>query len=128
MDYTDKQMAVVVDNDLYLIDLETGEDIIEPVIVGEKVKVNMMDDGIILIGDNTKDTIMKVDYTGKVLFRTNTSYLTTIESASTQIINGKMVVYLTGTMVDPSDGGAYPDAGFVVINSDGTLEVETQGF
>lgn len=128
MDYTNKQMAVVVDNDLYLIDLETGEDIIEPVIVGEKVKVNMMDDGIILIGDNPKDTIMKVDYTGKVLFRTNTSNLTTIESASTQIVDGKMVVYLTGTWTDPSDGGSYPDTEFLVINSDGTLEVETEGF
>lgn len=128
MDYTDKQMAVVVDNDLYLIDLETGEDIIEPVIVGEKVKVNMMEDGIILIGDNTKDTIMKVDYTGKVLFRTNTSNLTTIENASTQIVNGKMVVYLTGTWTEPSDGSSYPDAEFLVINSDGTLEVETEGF
>ena len=128
MDYTDKQMAVVVDNDLYLIDLETGEDIIEPVIVGEKVKVNMMDDGIILIGDNPKDTIMKVDYTGKVLFRTNTNNLTTIESASTQIVDGKMVVYLTGTWTDPSDGGSYPDAEYLVINSDGTLEVETEGF
>lgn len=128
MDYTDKQMAVVVDNDLYLIDLETGENIIEPVIVGEKVKVNMMEDGIILIGDNTKDTIMKVDYTGKVLFRTNTSNLTTIENASTQIVNGKMVVYLTGTWTDPSDGSSYPDAEFLVINSDGTLEVETEGF
>lgn len=128
MDYTDEQMAVVVDNDLYLIDLETGENIIEPVIVGEKVKVNMIEDGIILIGDNTKDTIMKVDYTGKVLFRTDTSNLTTIEGASTQIVNGKMVVYLTGTWTDPSDGSSYPDAEFLVINSDGTLEVETEGF
>ena len=128
MDYTDKQMAVVVDNDLYLIDLETGENIIEPVIVGEKVKVNMMKDGIILIGDNTKDTIMKVDYTGKVLFRTDTNNLTTIDGASTQIVNGKMVVYLTGSWTDPSDGGSYPDAEFLVVNSDGTLEVETEGF
>lgn len=128
MDYTDEQMALVVDNDLYLIDLETGENIIEPVIVGEKVKVNMMEDGIILIGDNTKDTIMKVDYTGKVLFRTDTSNLTTIESASTQIVDGKMVVYLTGTWLDESDGELYPDTEFLVINSDGTLEVETEGF
>ena len=128
MDYTDEQMAVVIDNDLYLIDLETGENIIEPVIVGEKVKVNMMEDGIILIGDNTKDTIMKVDYTGKVLFRTDTSNLTTIEGASTQIVNGKMVVYLTGTWTDPSDGSSYPDAEFLVINNDGTLEVETEEF
>ena len=88
----------------------------------------MIDDGIILIGDNPKDTIMKVDYTGKVLFRTNTNNLTTIESASTQIVDGKMVVYLTGTWTDPSDGGSYPDAEYLVINSDGTLEVETEGF
>lgn len=128
MDYTDKQMAVAVDNDLYLIDLETGENIIEPVIVGEKVKVNMMKDGIILIGDNTKDTIMKVDYTGKVLFRTDTNNLTTIDGASTQIVNGKMVVYLTGSWTDASDGGSYPDTEFLVVNSDGTLEVETEGF
>lgn len=64
----------------------------------------------------------------RMLFRTDTSNLTTIENASTQIFNGKMVVYLTGTWLNPSDGDSCPDAEFIVINNDVTLEVETEGF
>ncbi len=117
MDYTAEQMAIVVDNDLYLLDLKTGENIIEPVLVGEKIRVNMMDDGIILIGDNNKDTIMKVDYKGKILFKQNAETgMDYIESASTQVINGKLVLKLLG----PADSIKY-----LVINSEGTIEVAT---
>ncbi len=120
MDYTSDKMAAVIDNDLYLINLENGKDIIEPVIVGEKVKVNMMEDGIILIGDNNKDTIMKVDYTGKIVFRDNAqTKMTEIIGANTQIVNGKMVIHLIGTNNSPYEK-------FIVLNNDGTIEIKSE--
>ncbi len=121
MDYTSDKMAVVVDNDLYLIDLKTGDFIIGPVLVGEKIKVNMMSDGIILIGDNNKDTIMKVGYDGNVQFKVNAdTKMTSLDTASTQIVDGKMVIGLKGT-------GEYGEfEKYVVLNSNGTIDVSTE--
>lgn len=121
IDYTDTQMACVVDNDLYLIDLETGENVIEPVLVGEKERINMMSDGIVLITDDNKDTIMKVGYDGKIIFKTNGDVkLETIGWIGTQIVDGKLVVDLSGSTSE----GFYRNQ-YLVINSDGTLEVST---
>lgn len=121
MDYSEDKMAIVVDNDLYLLDLKTGENIIEPVLVGEKIKVNMMSDGIILIGDNNKDTIMKVDFTGKILFKQNANTsINRIETAYTQIVDGKMVICIDGL-----DGEELPHTKYIVLNSDGSIEVST---
>ena len=121
LDYTATQMAIVIDNDLYLIDLKTGENIIEPVLVGNKTKVIMMSDGIVLVGTENKDTIMKVGYDGKILYRIDGD--TKIENFSiviTQIVNGKLVVYLCGTK-NESEITKY-----LVINNDGTVEYSTK--
>lgn len=123
IDYTSTNMAIVIDNDLYIIDLATGENVIEPVIVGEKIKINMMKDGIILIGDNNKDTIMKVDYKGNILFRTNAdTNMEIVETASTQIVNDKMVIQLDG-ITDSEE--MLPLTKYLVINSDGTIETSS---
>lgn len=121
MDYTENKLAVVVDNDLYIIDLTTGNNIVEPILVGEKIKVNMMDDGIILIGDNNKDAIMKVSYDGKIEFKLNANTsISKIETAYTQIVNGKMVVGIRGI-------GEYAGCEkYIVLNSDGTIEKATE--
>ena len=122
MDYSNTQMAVVVDNDLYLIDLATGENIIEPVMVGEKVRVVMMSDGIILIGDNNKDTIMKVDYEGKTIFKTNagTDTINLIEKAHIQIINNKLNIFLSGT-------NEYASADkYLIVDNSGKIETSSE--
>ena len=123
MDYTDNQMAVVVDNDLYLIDLETGENVIEPVIVGEKVRVIMTSDKIILIGDNNKDAIMGIDYSGNILFRNDagSTDIEIINSAAIQTIDGKMIVTIYGT--ETLYGGPFEK--YFILNSDGTIETTT---
>ncbi len=122
IDYDTKKLAIVVDNDLYLLDLETGENIIEPVIVGEKIKVNMMSDGIILIGDNNKDTIMKVDYSGNIIFRLNAdTSMNLINSAELQIVNGKIVLKISGEKNTGSDLTEYL-LKYIVLNSNGEIE------
>ena len=81
----------------------------------------MMSDGIILIGDNNKDTIMKVDFTGKILFKKNAdTNINRIETAYTQIVNGKMVIYINGL-----DSEELPYEKYILLNSDGTVEVST---
>ncbi len=121
IDYTSTQLAIVIDNDLHLINLETGEDIFEPVLVGTKIKLHMMTDGIILIGNDNKDTIMKVGLDGNIIFRTNgNTRMSDIGYAQTQIVNGKMVIYLEGT-----DKEGLPYDKHLVLNSDGSIETST---
>ena len=124
LDYNSKQFAVIVDNDLYLIDMETGRDIIKPVLVGYKVRVNMTNDGIVLIGNDNKDTIMKVDYNGNILYRTNGNInFNAIEYANTQVIDGKIVVYVSGY---GGDEQGLPYEKYIMLNDDGTIYSETE--
>ena len=126
MDYTAKQMAFVIDNDLYLIDLETGENVIDPVLVGSKLGVVMLSDGILLIGDDTKDTIMKVSYDGQIIYKTNIeTEMDRFNSVCTQIVDGKMVICISGQVGDPYYAGDYKEK-YIVLNDDGSIELETE--
>lgn len=125
MDYTTEKMAIVIDNDLYLIDYETGENVIEPVIVGTKMKVNMFDDGIILIGNENKDTIMKVDFNGNILYRVNADTSMSISDVYTQIVNNKLVVRMIGMSNDENIQNTKMLEKYLVLNEDGSIEYST---
>ncbi len=124
MDYSNTQMAIVVDNDLYLIDLATGENVIEPVMVGEKVRVVMMSDGIFLIGDNNKDAIMKVGFDGKTLFKKNagTTLINKIDSAEIQVTDGKLKLFIHGIVTDEDGYDIAPADKYLIINGSGEIE------
>ncbi len=132
MDYNETQMSIVIDNDLYLIDLETGENIIEPVLVGNKTKVLMMNDGVILIGKENKDLIMKVDFDGKILYRIDgDTNLTKVEYIATQIVDGKLIVRVSGMDENAIARGEenidlIQIEKYMVINNDGTVEYSTK--
>ncbi len=125
MDYTTEKMAIVVDNDLYLIDLKTGENIIEPVIVGSKMKINMFDDGIILIGNENKDTIMKVDFNGNILYRVDADTSMSISDVYTQMVNNKLVVRMIGMSNDENIQNTKMLEKYLVLNEDGSIEYST---
>ena len=122
LDYNPTQMAIIIDTDLYLIDLNTGEDLIEPVIVGIKTQVNMMEDGIVLIGTENKDTIVKVGYDGKIKFRLDgDTDMSNIYGVISQVVNGKLVVFLTG-----SDSSGFRSLHkYIVVNKDGSIESQS---
>ena len=125
LDYDTNKLAFVVDNDMYLIDIETGENIIEPVIVGTKLKVNMFDDGIVLIGNENKDTIMKVDFNGNILYRIDAdTSMTGIDYVNSQIVNDKLIVRLEGRKALDSRGRAYLEK-YIVLNNNGNIEYST---
>lgn len=124
MDYTNNLMAVVIDNDLYLIDLKTGKDIIEPVIVGEKNRITMLEDGILLIGTDCKDTIMKVDYEGKTLFKQNiSSDMKLITASEIQCVNDSIVICLWGDIDNEFTGYAKK---YLSIDSAGKIKISTK--
>lgn len=127
MDYNSNQMAFVIDNDLHMIDLESGENIIEPIIVGEKTKVIMMSDGIVLIGNENKDLVMKVDYDGKILYRLDgDTDLKVVQETSSQIVNGKLLLCIKGYNNEEELSSEYMIMKYMVINNDGTIEYSTK--
>ena len=73
-DYTKNNFYVVINNELYVLDATTGENTFTPTYVGgNKIAVNKLSDGILLIGYGKADTIMKIDLTGQMIWKTNTS-------------------------------------------------------
>ena len=95
----------------------------------------MLEDSILLIGNQPKDAIMLVDYNGNIKQRT--SIETDIEeftSTNTQIVNGKIVIhfesYLKG-YTGSTDSGLYASyevtggSKYVVLNKDGTIDFTT---
>lgn len=68
-DYTDKYLYLSVNNDFFIIDIETGENKIEPVNVGQKINVRKIEDGILLFSDTPTDTIIKVDLDGNIIWK-----------------------------------------------------------
>jgi hypothetical protein len=110
-DYTSELIYLVADTDLHIIDIKTGEDIISPTSVGEKVKVSMVDDGVLLIGKGRTDNIMKTDFAGNILWRAsiNVDVYSWQWWSSIQIVNGNLVTQLSEkweskTVVVSADG------------------------
>lgn len=124
MDYTNDKMAVVIDNDLYLINLENGENIIEPVIISASTeRVNMMSDGILLISKDSKDSIMKLDYKGNAIYRNNvklSEYEYLSDDIYMQVVENKIVISYYGFKENEFAHNKY-----VVLNNDGSIELDT---
>ena len=124
MDYNNDTMAFVIDNDLYIVDLKTGNDIIEPVIVGEKNAINMLEDGILLIGTDCKDAIMKVDFNGKTVFKQNiSSDIKLIGSSEIQMVNDNIAICLWGEIDNDTTGLAKK---YIVIDCNGKIKISTK--
>lgn len=68
-DYTESAIYLDLNNNLYVIDMETGEDKISPVTVGEKTNIRKTTDGILLMSDSMTDTVIKTDLEGNILWK-----------------------------------------------------------
>ena len=116
MDYTTDKLSIVIDDELHILDLKNGEDIVEPVIVGERLTALMVEDGTIVIGNDNKNTIMKIGFDGQIKFKQNANTgMSDIKVANVQIIDGKLMLELKGK-----------NRRFLVINADGTIEFTTE--
>lgn len=122
-DYTADNIYLAVDTELFIIDTETGEDAIDPVIVGQKTDVIITEDGAILIGKGTKDNIMKVDQNGKVLWKTSAD-LDVTYSGVLQLVNGNVVVQLNNTKERESE---YYEGTEIYYTKDITVAVDENG-
>lgn len=68
-DYTESAIYLDLNNNLYVIDMETGEDKISPVTVGAKTDIRKTTDGVLLMSDSMTDTVIKTDLEGNILWK-----------------------------------------------------------
>jgi len=114
-DYTADKIYLVAGNDLYIIDTKTGEDVCSPILVGEKVHVSIMQDGVVLVGKGKRDNIMKTDLEGKIIWKVSTD-LFVDDCLMMQIVDGNIVAQLYG-----NDSKIYSIFKFVVVDKDGNI-------
>ena len=127
-DYTSKEIALVADNDLYLIDTQTGEDLCDPIMVGEKVSVNITEDGILMIGTGNKDNVMKIDREGSIVWRASVD-LEVSGCNDLQIVDGNVIVdlyYAKQEQVDYMDGYQIVAYRSDIVAIDNTGEIISQ--
>lgn len=70
-DCTTSHVYLNTNNNLYVIDVDTGEDVFAPAYVGEKAAIRKLQDGILMLSWNATDAIMKTDDSGNVLWKTS---------------------------------------------------------
>ena len=89
-DSTENYLYLSIGDKLYILDANTGKDAIEPKIVGEKIDIRKLNDGILLISPYTQNAIVKTDLKGNELWKISSG----IEAYTSyvQIINNKYVI------------------------------------
>lgn len=99
MDYTSETIYLTTNNDFYGIDISNGKDLFDSVYVGEKVRINIVDDGVVLVGTGNKDNIMKTDFKGNVTWK-NSIDLEVATCSSLQIVDGNIIGFYMETTGD----------------------------
>lgn len=112
-DYTNTNIYLVANNDLYIINTENGEDRYEPSFIGEKTGIRKLKDSILFTTDySSADAIMKTDLEGNIIWKTNLD--DGYQFQQVQFINDKIVFECV------RDGYHY-----VVLNQeDGTVDID----
>lgn len=90
-DYTKNNIYLAANNELYIINIETGEDTYEPTYIGEKMAIRKLEDGILLISGSKSDGVMKVGLDGSIIWKTNLAD-DTFSVDGIQVIGSKIVI------------------------------------
>lgn len=72
-DYTKNNIYLVANNELYIINIETGEDAFSVAYIGAKAEIRKLADGVLTIGESKSDAVIKNDINGKMMWKTNLS-------------------------------------------------------
>lgn len=92
-DYTKSKFYIVANNDLYIIDMQTGEDVTKPSYVGEKTDIRKVADGLIMFSAEKSDSVMKTDLDGNIVWKTNIMNDNYSGSSNTvQFVDDKIIV------------------------------------
>ena len=70
-DYTKNNIYLAANNELYIINTETGEDTFAPSYVGPKVEIRKLSDSILVVSESKSDGVMKLGLDGSMIWKTN---------------------------------------------------------
>lgn len=117
-DYTETNLYIVVNNELYIINIETGEDVFDPSYVGEKKEIRKDTDGIVIVSAGQSDGVMKTSNNGEIVWKTNLS--TDVDTVNgVQFVNGNVILDYT----DPDWGQHY----CLIDGKTGEMIIDAQG-
>ncbi len=70
-DFTKNNIYLSANNELYIINTETGEDTYAPTYVGSKAAIRKTDSGILMISNSKSDGVMMANLDGSIKWKTN---------------------------------------------------------
>ena len=95
-DYTKNNIYLVANNELYIINIETGEDTYNPSYMGNKAALRKLNEGILMISNDRSDGIMMTNLDGSIKWKTNlendVSYVEGL-----QIVDDRIIFCYSGT-------------------------------
>ena len=122
-DNTDNYIYAVVNNELHILDMKTGKDVVDPIAAANKVIINKLKDGVFLGGKDSFDTFMLVGLDGQVKWKTN--YGKSIYGiGSIQLIDDELVVEVY--QEDPDEPQQYFKEYVRLSAKDGSIISQTE--
>lgn len=118
-DATNTNLTFVSDNDFYNINMETGEDVWNPIYVGKRRDIRIVDNGYIMLSDDSDDTVMFLDKDGKIKnkFDLKLNSNETIDSTAVQKIDNNYVILFT--VLDESQSPWKWTSKYIIIDENG---------
>lgn len=120
-DYTKNNIYLIANNELYIINTETGEDTFPPVYVGEKVAIRKLSDGVLLVSKGKSDGVMKIGLDGEIIWKTNLDD-DTYDAGGIQVVGDNIVMmqyYLNTNAIGDTESSGYH---YLLLNSEtGTI-------
>ena len=115
-DYTSSNAYIVVNGYLYILDMETGENVTEKKYVGQKTELRKTTKGIILFAKGKSESIMMTDNDGNIVWSINT------DKALNKVYRTQFIEDVMTISYDAYDNQVYDDY------YDGDFETRYDGF
>lgn len=118
-DATNENLVFVSDNDLYNINMQTGETVFETY-VGKKEDVRIVENGYILLNKDSDDTVMFVDKEGKIKNKFDVSFNEDsgkVEEMSIQKLDKNYVILYT--LLDDDEYEFHWSSKYIIIDENG---------
>lgn len=113
VDYNSEKVMYLQGSDLHIIDAKDGKEVVDPIYVGERTNFVMTNDGCaILVGSGEKDNIIKVDTSGKFLWRASVPLTVSFCNSIQVQKDGSAIIALTD-----ESGSVYS----IKLETDGTF-------
>lgn len=136
-DYTETAMYMIINEDMYTINMDTGEDLKEPVYIGKKDYIRKLEDGIIAFDFDfetendayTTDAIMKLDLNGNIIWKQNVKGVVfdgELGFGGFQIIGKNILVDLWILDGERNDGMSVTERYMLIDNESGEVRQDVE--